>query len=68
LLGLLQGGEQEVDAGFAFNYENDPNRAFVLISPGRSGLTARQVLDRLLGRGSSRPAAQEVISSVHRRA
>jgi hypothetical protein len=44
--GLWQQG-----AGFGFNYENDPNRAFVLISPGRSGLTAKQVLDRLLGRG-----------------
>ncbi|HEY2959831.1 MAG TPA: hypothetical protein VGM21_16735 [Actinomycetota bacterium] len=39
------------DAGFGFNYEKDPNKAFVLIGPGRTGLTARQILDRLLGRG-----------------
>jgi hypothetical protein len=37
------------DAGFGFNYEKDPNKAFVLIGPGRTGLTARQILDRLLG-------------------
>ena len=44
-------GLWQQDVGFGFNYEKDPNRAFVLINPGRSGLTARQVLDRLLGRG-----------------
>jgi hypothetical protein len=37
--------------GFGVHYTNDPNRVVVLISPGRSGLTAKQVLDRLLGRG-----------------
>ena len=44
-------GLWQQDVGFGFNYEKDPNRALVLISPGRSGLTAKQVLDRLLGRG-----------------
>jgi hypothetical protein len=45
-----QGLWQE-DVGFGVHYTNDPNRVVVLISPGRSGLTAKQVLDRLLGRG-----------------
>ena len=45
-----QGLWQE-DVGFGVHYTNDPNRVVVLASPGRSGLTARQVLDRLLGRG-----------------
>jgi hypothetical protein len=44
-------GLWQQDVGFGFNYEQDPNRVFVLINPGRSGLTAKQVLDRLLGRG-----------------
>jgi hypothetical protein len=39
------------DVGFGVHYTNDPNRVVVLIGPGRSGLTAKQVLDRLLGRG-----------------
>jgi hypothetical protein len=35
--------------GFGTNVDPQGNR-FVVIHPGRSGLTARQVLDRLLGR------------------
>ena len=44
-------GLWQQDVGFGVHYEKDPNRVLVLISPGRSGLTARQVLERLLGRG-----------------
>ncbi len=44
--GLWQQG-----VGFGVHSEKDPNRVLVLVSPGRSGLTAKQVLDRLLGRG-----------------
>jgi hypothetical protein len=39
------------DAGFGVHDEKDPNRVTVLVDPGRSGLTAKQMLDRLLGRG-----------------
>jgi hypothetical protein len=35
--------------GFGVHYTDDPNRVVVLVSPGRSGLTAKQVLNRLLG-------------------
>lgn len=48
---LCRQGLWQQDVGFGFNYEKDPNRAFALINPGRSRLTARQILDRLLGRG-----------------
>jgi hypothetical protein len=48
---LCRQGLWRQDVGFGFNYEKDPDRAFVLINPGRSRLTARQILDRLLGRG-----------------
>jgi hypothetical protein len=48
---LCHQGLWQQGVGFGFNYEKDPNRAFVLINPGRSRLTARQILDRLLGRG-----------------
>jgi hypothetical protein len=48
---LCRQGLWQQDVGFGFNYEKDPNRAFVLINPGRSRLTAKQILDRLLGRG-----------------
>jgi hypothetical protein len=44
-------GLWQQDVGFGFNYEKDPNRVFVLVNPGRSSLTAKQLLDRLLGRG-----------------
>jgi hypothetical protein len=37
--------------GLRVNYEKDPNRVFVLVNPGGSSLTAKQLLDRLLGRG-----------------
>ena len=39
------------DQGVRFGANFDPNRHmyFVLIDPGLSGLTARQILDRLLG-------------------
>jgi hypothetical protein len=38
-------------AGFGWNVNAEGTRYWVVIHPGRSGLTARQVLDRLLGRG-----------------
>jgi hypothetical protein len=38
------------DVGFGVHYSKDRTRILVLVNPGRSGLTARQVLDRLLGR------------------
>ncbi len=44
-------GLWQQDAGFGVHYEKDPNRVVVLVNPGRSGLTAKQLLDRLLGRG-----------------
>jgi hypothetical protein len=47
---LCRQGLWQQDVGFGFNYEKDPDRAFVLINPGRSRLTAKQILDRLLGR------------------
>jgi hypothetical protein len=39
------------DVGYGVHYEDDGVHAIVLVNPGRSGLTARQMLDRLLGRG-----------------
>jgi hypothetical protein len=36
--------------GFGVNFDQDKSKWFVMIHPGRSGLTARQVLDRFLGR------------------
>jgi hypothetical protein len=44
-------GLWQQDVGFGLHYEKDPTHVLVLISPGRSGLTVKQVLDRLLGRG-----------------
>jgi hypothetical protein len=44
-------GLWQKDVGFGVHYTKDPNRVVVLIGPGRSGLTAKQILDRLLGRG-----------------
>ena len=44
-------GLWQKDVVFGVHYTDDPNRIVVLVSPGRSGLTASQVLDRLLGRG-----------------
>jgi hypothetical protein len=37
--------------GVGFGTNVDRKGRFVMIHPGRSGLTARQVLDRFLGRG-----------------
>jgi hypothetical protein len=37
-------------AGFGTNVDQDGKR-FVMIHPGHTGLTARQILDRYLGRG-----------------
>jgi hypothetical protein len=37
--------------GVGFGTNVDQKGRFVMIHPGRSGLTARQVLDRFLGRG-----------------
>jgi hypothetical protein len=37
--------------GFGFNRTDEGTGAFVMIHPGFSGLTARQILDRFLGRG-----------------
>jgi hypothetical protein len=45
---LCRQGLWRQGVGFGFNYEG--SGAFVMIHPGRSGLTARQILDRLLGR------------------
>ena len=39
------------DVGFGVHTDKDPDKVLVLIGPGHSGLTARQILDRLLGRG-----------------
>ena len=36
--------------GFGINFNQDRTRWFVMIHPGFSGLSARQILDRLLGR------------------
>jgi hypothetical protein len=43
-------GLWQQDVGFGVHYSEDRTRILVLINPGHSGLTARQVLDRLLGR------------------
>jgi hypothetical protein len=43
-------GLWQQDVGFGVHDEKDPTRVLVLISPGHSGLTAKQILDRLLGR------------------
>ena len=36
--------------GFGAGYDPDRETEFVMIHPGFSGLTARQILDRFLGR------------------
>jgi hypothetical protein len=52
LIDVLCGqGLWKKDVGFGVSYQTDSDHAIVLINPGRSGLTARQMLDRLLGRG-----------------
>jgi DNA-binding transcriptional MerR regulator len=49
--GPLRSGALQQDVGFGVQYQKDRTHVRVRISPGRSGLTAGQVLDRLLGRG-----------------
>jgi hypothetical protein len=39
------------NANIGVSYQTDRDHAILLVNPGRSGLTARQMLDRLLGRG-----------------
>jgi hypothetical protein len=46
---LCRQGLWRQGVGFGTNVDQDGKR-FVMIHPGRSGLTARQVLDRFLGR------------------
>ena len=48
---LCRQGLWKKDVGFGVSYQTDSDHAIVLVNPGRSGLTARQRLDRLLGRG-----------------
>jgi hypothetical protein len=47
---LCRQGLWRQGVGFGTNVDQKGKR-FVMIHPGRSGLTARQVLDRFLGRG-----------------
>ena len=47
---LCRQGLWRQGAGFGGNVDPDGTR-FVMIHPGHSGLTARQILNRLLGRG-----------------
>jgi hypothetical protein len=47
---LCRQGLWRQGVGFGANVEPQGTR-FVMIHPGRSGLTARQILDRFLGRG-----------------
>jgi hypothetical protein len=48
---LCRGGLWRQGVGYGVGFNQDRTRYFVMIHPGHSGLTARQVLDRLLGRG-----------------
>jgi hypothetical protein len=47
---LCRQGLWQQGVGFGFNSNPDRTRYWVVIHPGHSGLTARQILDRLLGR------------------
>ena len=47
---LCRQGLWRQGVGFGVNFDQDKSKWFVMIHPGRSGLTARQVLDRFLGR------------------
>ena len=47
---LCRQGLWRQGVGFGANFDQDKSKWFVMIHPGRSGLTARQVLDRFLGR------------------
>ena len=46
---LCRDGLWRQGVGFGINFNQDRTRWFVMIHPGFSGLTARQILDRLLG-------------------
>ena len=46
---LLREGLYDQGVRFGANYDRDKDLHFVLIDPGRSGRSARQILDRLLG-------------------
>jgi hypothetical protein len=48
---LCRQGLWKKNVGFGVSYQTDSDHAIVLVNPGRSGLTARQMLDRMLGRG-----------------
>jgi hypothetical protein len=47
---LCRDGLWRKGAGFGANYDPDQEVWFVVIHPGFSGLSAREILDRLLGR------------------
>ena len=47
---LCREGLWRKGVGFGAGYDPDRETEFVMIHPGFSGLTARQILDRLLGR------------------
>jgi hypothetical protein len=46
---LCRGGLWRKGVGFGVNFDQERGSWFVMIHPGFSGLTARQILDRLLG-------------------
>jgi hypothetical protein len=48
---LCRQGLWRKGVGFGFNRTQEGTGAFVMIHPGFSGLSARQILDRFLGRG-----------------
>jgi hypothetical protein len=48
---LCRQGLWRKGVGFGFNRTSEGTGAFVMIHPGFSGLSARQILDRFLGRG-----------------
>jgi hypothetical protein len=46
---IFREGLSDQGVRFGANHDRDKNLHFVLIDPGRSGRSARQILDRLLG-------------------
>jgi hypothetical protein len=48
---LCRQGLWRKGVGFGVNIDEEGTGYFVMIHPGRSGLSARQILDRFLGRG-----------------
>lgn len=50
LLVLCRQGLWKQGVGFGLNFNEQRTRYWVMIHPGFSGLTARQILDRFLGR------------------